>query len=266
MSMPPREKELVAIAISVAAGCKPCTDHHVKVARRARATDDEIRQTMVDAIDVRRKAADVMEACALARLSEDPDVPIAAASAEMPRVALLIRVGAAFAVGAFGTEPRAADRHAGYYYPPPVTHETYNARAVAMAEASRSARIQFVKFRDDRGNRQSFVPDEILIPVDLYERAFEIVSSMGKVDTAENNRNVHEGAYSIIEWDYLTDTNNWFMSDSTLKRLSVYWVDRIALEFGMVEDFDTFVAKFRAYMRHGNAYTDWRWVLGSQVS
>ena len=37
MTMTPKEKELVAIGISVAAGCKPCTDHHVAVARKARA-------------------------------------------------------------------------------------------------------------------------------------------------------------------------------------------------------------------------------------
>ena len=88
--MPSREKELVAIAISVAAGCKPCTDHHVKV--------DEIRQAMVDAIDVRRRTADIRETYALAHLSDDPDVPSVVVSVEMPRVALLIRVGAAFAV------------------------------------------------------------------------------------------------------------------------------------------------------------------------
>ena len=36
------------------------------------------------------------------------------------------------------------DRHAGYYYPPTVTQETYTARAVPLAEANRSTRIQFV--------------------------------------------------------------------------------------------------------------------------
>ncbi len=44
MSITPKEKELVAVAISVAAGCKPCTDHHVAVARKARATDAAIGQ------------------------------------------------------------------------------------------------------------------------------------------------------------------------------------------------------------------------------
>jgi hypothetical protein len=37
------------------------------------------------------------------------------------------------------------------------------------------------------------------------------VKSTGKPDTAENNINVHKGAYNLIEWNYLTDTNNWFL-------------------------------------------------------
>ena len=37
---------LVAVGISVAAGCMPCTDRHVTVARKARASDDEIRQAV----------------------------------------------------------------------------------------------------------------------------------------------------------------------------------------------------------------------------
>lgn len=45
---------------------------------------------------------------------------------------------------AAGAEPDPDDRHAGYYYPPVVTSEVYTARAVPLAEASRSARIQFV--------------------------------------------------------------------------------------------------------------------------
>ncbi len=39
---------------------------------------------------------------------------------------------------------QAADRHAGYYYPPSASTETYTARAVTLAEANRKARIQFV--------------------------------------------------------------------------------------------------------------------------
>jgi hypothetical protein len=36
------------------------------------------------------------------------------------------------------------DRHAGYYYPEPLTSETYGARAVTLPEASRAERINFI--------------------------------------------------------------------------------------------------------------------------
>lgn len=134
------------------------------------------------------------------------------------------------------------------------------------ATAVTAARIQFVGFRDDKANRLMVRPDEILIPPDLYEIAFEIVASMGQVDSAQNNRNVHEGAYRIIEWNYLTDTNNWFMMDSTFRKQSLFWIDRVSKEFAFAEDIDTIIAKWRAYMRYSNAWTDWRWILGASVS
>ena len=129
-----------------------------------------------------------------------------------------------------------------------------------------AARIAHVQLRDDAANRISVMPDEIWIPPDLYETAYEIVASMGKVDTSNNNRNVHEGRYTIKEWNYLNDTNNWFLTDSTMRKMSVFWVDRVPVEFAFAEDLDTIVAKWRGYMRYSNAHTDWRWIYGSQVS
>lgn len=96
--MTPKERELVAIGISLAAGCKPCTDHHVKVARKARATDDEIRQVMDDALGVRRRAVDIMEAYALAHLGEKPAVVEFGVTGEPGRLRAMVSVGAAFAV------------------------------------------------------------------------------------------------------------------------------------------------------------------------
>ena len=134
------------------------------------------------------------------------------------------------------------------------------------ATALSAARIQMVGFKDAAGNKFSVMPDEIWIPNDLYEKAFEIVASLGKVDVANNNRNIHEGAYTIKEWNYLTDTNNWFLTDSAERRAHVHWIDRIPLEFAFAEDLDTLVAKWRAYGRWGNAVDDWRWILVAGVS
>jgi len=138
--------------------------------------------------------------------------------------------------------------------------------AALTATAVATNRIQMGYFRGDQAERIDVTPDELWIPLDLYERAFEIVNSMGKVDTAQNNRNVHQGAYTIYEMRRFTDTNNWFMSDSTMRKDSVFWSDRVPAEFAMAEDLDTIIAKWRGYGRWGQAHVDWRWIIGNQVS
>lgn len=134
--------------------------------------------------------------------------------------------------------------------------------AVALA----AARIQMVGFRGDRAERISVVPDMILLPPNLYEVGFEIVESSGKVDTANNNANVHQGRYEVVEWNYLTDTNDWALIDKSMMKDSLRWFEHTPIEHAMVEDFDTLVAKWRVYARYGVGYNDWRWILGSQVS
>lgn len=134
------------------------------------------------------------------------------------------------------------------------------------ATALAAAHIQMVGFRGDIGEKLDYRPDELWIPPNYYEQAFEIVNSMGKVDTANNNRNVHNGVYTIYEWNYLNDTNDWFTCNAAARKEMLFWSDRVPIEFAMIEDFDTLIAKWRGYGRWAMAYTDWRWLIGSQVS
>ena len=129
-----------------------------------------------------------------------------------------------------------------------------------------TARQQMIGYRGDRAERIQVVPDEIWVPPSLTEAAWEVVNSHGKVDTANNNRNFHEGSYKVVTWNYMTDTNNWFVIDSAAKDDMLKWSDRIPIEFAQVEDFDTFVAKWRGYMRYSWAPNDWRFIFGAQVS
>lgn len=138
--------------------------------------------------------------------------------------------------------------------------------ASLTATAVAAARIQMRGFRGDQAEKLDVTPDELWIPTDLYEQGFEIINASGKVDTANNNPNVHKGKYTLYEAQYLNDTNNWFMCDSRLRKMYVFWQDRIAPEFAMIEDFDTLIGKWRVYGRWGSAHTNWRWVFGSQVS
>lgn len=140
---------------------------------------------------------------------------------------------------------------------------TTSLSAVSLA----AARIQMRQFRGDRAEIISIKPDKLLIPIDLYEVAYEITKSQGKVDTANNNANVHQDQYSVSDWEYLTDANNWWLMDGSMVKdgKGLVWMDRVKGEFGFVEDFDSLVGKWRCYARHGNGWVDWRFILGSNV-
>lgn len=134
------------------------------------------------------------------------------------------------------------------------------------ATALAAARIAMTGFRDDRGNLIQSVANEILYPPNLYEEAWEIVNSTGKLDTGNNNANAHKNQYQLKEWTYLTDTNNWFVHDAAMRKAMLFWVDRVAMEFAYAEDLDTIIAKWRGYMRYANVPVDWRFIFGNQVS
>lgn len=134
------------------------------------------------------------------------------------------------------------------------------------AAAVSAARIQMRGYRGDQAERISIMPDEMLVPVDLEDKALEIIKSENDPASANNAINPQRDRYRLMVWNYLTDTNNWFLMDGSQRNEMLYWVDRIPVEFGQIQDFDTFVGKWRAYMRYSNAWIDWRFIFGASVS
>lgn len=134
------------------------------------------------------------------------------------------------------------------------------------ATAVEAAYIQMRDFRNDVGQKITVMPSKLIVPVALYPTAHEIVKSMGKVDSANNNVNFSHGMYEIFDWEYLTDTNNWFLMDGSMQKECFKWFDRIPIEFAMAEELDTLVAKWRAYARFSFFWRDWRAILGGSVS
>lgn len=122
------------------------------------------------------------------------------------------------------------------------------------------------KFKDDRGELISVTPDTLIVPPELAETAAIINLSTLDPTSANNAVNVNKGRWNIIEWDYLTDSNLWFMVDSVLKSQHLVWLDRVAPEFESESDGDTMTAKFRGYYRYSRGYDDWRWLAGSNPS
>lgn len=141
------------------------------------------------------------------------------------------------------------------------------------AAALTSMQIQAHDIRDLQGHTVEVVIDTILAPIDLYDQVWETVTSLGKVDTAQNNRNVHFGQYDMIflrSKEDFPDLNDWWGVDKRLLKQLVLWFDQLfpggQPEFGYVEDFDTFNAKYRARMIYTYLIRDWRFGIGAQVS
>ena len=92
-----KEKELVAVGASIAAGCRPCTAYHVRAARTAGADKEEIRQAVNDALDVRRSATASMARLAEKLLGDAPELDATNCS-QKSLIGELVSVSAALAV------------------------------------------------------------------------------------------------------------------------------------------------------------------------
>lgn len=133
--------------------------------------------------------------------------------------------------------------------------------------ALKSAYIQFRKFRDNAGQP---IPGHeatmLVLPVDLKDRAEEILGTMKGLDNADQNKNVLEGRYKIVDWIRLTDVNNWFLVNESEMKENLFWFDKVKPEFARVEDFDAIIAKYRGYYLCTRGRADWRFGLGASVS
>lgn len=132
--------------------------------------------------------------------------------------------------------------------------------------AVEATRVLMGKYLTNTDERFDVEPDTLIVPDDLAEAAYELISSSGKVDTAQNNANFHKGKYTLIVLKRLSDTNNWFMADSDLMKQFAVWNNVDPVDFAQAEDFDSLAAKYRAYMFYGFCHKDWRWVYGHEVS
>ena len=141
-----------------------------------------------------------------------------------------------------------------------------NVSTYKLSHASlREATLAMQDTLDDRGGKIPVTPDTILVAPRLEELAWQLVTAEGKLDKTHpgTNPNIHQGKLKVISWAYLEDSNAWFLMDTSYRNMFLNWFDRVPLEFGADENFDTFTAKFRAYMRYNAGWSDWVWIHGS---
>ena len=91
-----KEKELVAVAASIASGCVPCTMHHLKAVREAGASQADVLGVIRIALDVRDNATEVMAEVAQGSLNYEYPGKAQSGSIKQP-IDNLVALGAALA-------------------------------------------------------------------------------------------------------------------------------------------------------------------------
>lgn len=130
-----------------------------------------------------------------------------------------------------------------------------------------TARQNMRAWTDDRAELIAVNPDVLLVPPELEKAALIIQQSMQEPGHANNDANVvGRRVKEVISWDFLTDANAWGLIDDQRRAQHLLWYDRVAPEFAAEGDFDSLVAKFRAYFRCGRGWTDWRWIMWENPS
>jgi len=136
-----------------------------------------------------------------------------------------------------------------------------------------SARESARAFVDDRGQLVATNHNLLLVPPELEGTAHEILMTMRgsnsqQSGTANYTANLlQDRGFRYVVWDYLTDSNRWFLIDTDLSKLYLNWFDRVPLELAIdpTGGFDL-EARWRAYMRYSYGWSDFRWVIGSEPS
>lgn len=119
---------------------------------------------------------------------------------------------------------------------------------------------------DEAGNLISAKATTLVVPPALEFTAKAILNSTQLSGSNFNDVNTIKGNLDIVVMDWLgaaaggSDTA-WYVMDKNLHELNFFW--RIKPEFKHDEDFDTFVAKYRGYMRFSYGVSDWRGIVGS---
>ena len=122
---------------------------------------------------------------------------------------------------------------------------------------------------DEAGNLVQMKATKLIIPPALEDEARRLLHSTQVSGTELNDTNEYlkSAGLEIVVLDYLgeeaggSDTM-WFLQDGSRHELNFFW--RVKPEFKNEEDFDTFVAKYRGYMRYSFGFSDWRGMVGSK--
>ena len=138
-----------------------------------------------------------------------------------------------------------------------------------LNEANLKRAIQMMAEQlDEAGGLIQMKATKLIIPPALEDTARRLLHSAQLPGTELNDTNEYlRDRLQIVVMDYLAEIAGgsdtmWFLQDGSRHELNFFW--RVKPEFKNEEDFDTFVAKYRGYMRYSYGFSDWRGMVGSK--
>lgn len=155
------------------------------------------------------------------------------------------------------------------YVATPTAPKGINLATGVLNDANLKAAIQIMRETlDEAGNIAQFKADKLIIPPALEDTAIRLLKSTQIAGGELNDTNKFLNSYgiSVVVMDYLSEAaggsdTHWFLQDSSRHELNFFW--RIRPEFEWDKDFDTYVAKYKGYMRYSYGVSDWRGLVGS---
>ena len=137
----------------------------------------------------------------------------------------------------------------------------------ALTDANLKTALRMMReMVDEAGNLINASPKYLVVPPALEFTAKVLINSALVPGNGNNDINAIKGSLQVIVYDYIGEASGgsdtaWFIIDPDLCQMNFFW--RIKPEFKWDEDFDTFVAKYRGYMRFSYGVSDWRGIIGS---
>lgn len=126
-----------------------------------------------------------------------------------------------------------------------------------------TARVAFRKQLDDKGMKVMTTPKTLLVPIDLGKTAKIIVNSNLRSNVADNDVNIYNGMFNIVEWEFITSTTAWFLLGSKGDH-QVKWNWRVRPQFKQDNSFDADAALWKVRERFSYGWSDWRSTWGSK--
>lgn len=126
-----------------------------------------------------------------------------------------------------------------------------------------TARNAFRKQLDDKGMRIMTTPKTLLVPIDLGKTAKVIVNSNLRSGVADNDVNIYNGMFNIVEWEFITSTTAWFLLGTKGDHL-ITWNWRVRPQLKMDNSFDSDAALWKVRTRFSYGWSDWRSSWGSK--